>query len=136
MARLGKRQPELYGFTTAAELDEICQAHAARHGYELGIFYSNSEGEAINRIYAAVDQGLDGLVMNPAAFIFAGYALRSCLVAIDIPYIEIHMRNAEAHAKSILAPVARGFISGLGVDSYRFGLDAMIRLLENETSWT
>ena len=61
---LGRREPTIYGTTTAAELDAMLQCHAAKHGYVLDIFYNNIEGEAINRIYRAVDEGFDGLVMK------------------------------------------------------------------------
>jgi 3-dehydroquinate dehydratase-2 len=63
---LGRREPTIYGTTTAAELDAILQGHAGKRGYVPDIFYSNVEGEAINHIYRAVDKGFDGLVMNPA----------------------------------------------------------------------
>ena len=62
---LGRREPAIYGTTTAAELDAVLQRHANEHGYDLDIFYTNIEGEAINRIYRAVDERFDGLVMNP-----------------------------------------------------------------------
>jgi 3-dehydroquinate dehydratase II len=69
---LGRREPAIYGTTTPAELDAMLQRHASERGYGLEIFYSNVEGEAINRIYRAVDEGVDGLVMNPAGFTIAG----------------------------------------------------------------
>jgi len=65
---LGRREPEIYGSTTAAEVDARLQRHAQDHNHQLEIFYTNIEGEAINRIYQAVDEGFDGLVMNPAGF--------------------------------------------------------------------
>ena len=68
---LGRREPEIYGSTTPAELDAILRRHAHDHAYQLEIFYTNIEGEAINRIYQAVDEGFDGLVMNPAGFTYA-----------------------------------------------------------------
>ena len=73
---LGRREPEIYGSTTQAELDAMLQRHAQDRGYELEIFYTNIEGEAINRIYQATDEGFDGLVMNPAGFTYAGFALK------------------------------------------------------------
>ena len=71
MEWLGHRQPELYGTTTAAELDAIVRAEAKRHGVDLDIVYTNLEGEAISRIYAAARAGVDGLLMNPAGFLYA-----------------------------------------------------------------
>lgn len=79
MAYLGKRQPEIYGTTTAAELDDILHKHAGSRGYTLEIFYTHIEGEAIERIYRAIDDGIDGLVINSADFLHAGFALRDCL---------------------------------------------------------
>lgn len=136
MQYLGKRQPELYGTTTARELDAMCLAHAERNGYQLEILYSNAEGPVIDRIYAALDEGLDGLVMNPAAFIRAGWGLNGCMRAIPIPYIEVHMTNIDARGtQSILAPTAVGVIAGFGIDSYRMGLEQMLRLLTGEKRW-
>jgi len=82
---LGRREPAIYGSTTPAELDAILQRHAQDHGYRLEIFYTNVEGEAINRIYRAVDEGFDGLVMNPAGFTYAGFALKDCIKGPPCP---------------------------------------------------
>jgi 3-dehydroquinate dehydratase-2 len=131
MAFLGRRQPELYGTTTAAELDALMQAQARERGVGLEIFYTHVEGEAIGRLYAAVDDGIAGVLMNPAGFLYAGYALRDCLRALPIPCVEVHMTNIEARGmKSVTAEAAVGSVVGFGVDSYRLGLDALLRHLE------
>ena len=130
MTYLGRRQPEIYGTTSAAELDAMLFAHANNNGFELEMFYSNIEGEAINRLYRAVDEGFDGLVMNPAGFGYAGYALRDCLAALPFPYIEVHMTNIEKRdIQPITRGVAKGVIFGFGIQSYFLGLDAMRDLL-------
>ncbi|MGE5129786.1 MAG: type II 3-dehydroquinate dehydratase [Sphingomonadaceae bacterium] len=127
MSYLGKRQPELYGRTTAAQLDALLQAHAKANKYRLEIFYTHSEAAAIERLYQAVDEKRDGLVMNPAAFLFAGYALRDCLRAVPFPYVEVHMTNVEKRGiHSILAETAVGMVAGFGVNSYILGLDALL----------
>jgi 3-dehydroquinate dehydratase-2 len=127
MSYLGRRQPEIYGKTSAAELDSMLLAHARANKYELDIFYTHSESEAIERLYRAVDEGLDGLVMNPAAFIFAGYALRDCLRTVPFPYVEVHLTNIEKRGiRSILAETGVGVIAGFGVRSYVLGLEAML----------
>lgn len=127
MSYLGRRQPEIYGKTTAAELDAMLLGHARANGYKLDIFYTHTEGLAIERLYRAVDEKCDGLVMNPAAFIFAGYALRDCLRAVPFPYVEIHITNIEKRGiHSILAETAVGMIAGFGVRSYILGLEAML----------
>ena len=134
MIRLGKREPEIYGTTTAKELDELVQAHAAKNGYALEIFYTNVEGEAINRIYAAADAGVDGLVMNPAGFNHAGYALRDCVRGAALPYVEVHLSNVEKRGiRSVLSVVAEGVVYGFGTYSYILGLDAMLNLLSKRS---
>ena len=134
MEYLGIREPEFYATTTAAELDAILQEHADANGYQLDIFYTNIEGEAINQIYAADRGTVDGLVMNPAGFTHAGYALRDCIKAISMPYIEVHMSNVHRRGiESVIAGQADGIIAGLGVNSYISGLEAMLRLLKNKS---
>ena len=132
MVHLGKREPEFYGCTTAAELDTMLQEHARSKDYELEIFYTNVEGEAINRIYQAAAEGFDGLVMNPAGFSHAGYALRDCVKGAALPYVEVHMTNVEARCiRSVLAQAADGVIFGLGTHSYVLGLEGMLHLLSS-----
>jgi 3-dehydroquinate dehydratase-2 len=131
MSYLGKRQPEIYGRTTAAELDAMLKRHAKERKYSLEIFYTHSEAAAIERLYRAADQKFDGLVMNPAAFLFAGYPLRDCLRAVPLPYVEVHMTNIEKRGiKSILAETAVGMVAGFGVRSYVLGLEALLGHLE------
>lgn len=131
MSYLGRRQPELYGTTTAKQLDALLMQHARASGYTLEIFYTHDEAAAIERLYRAVDEKIDGLVMNPAAFLFAGYPLRDCLRAIPIPYIEVHMTNIERRGiHSLLAETAVGVIAGFGVQSYLLGLEAMLAHLK------
>jgi 3-dehydroquinate dehydratase-2 len=130
MAYLGNRQPELYGTTTAAELDALLTRHAESKGIKLAIHYTHVEGEAIATIYRAIEQGAQGLVMNPAGMTHAGHAMRDCLVAIPIPYIEVHMTNVEKRGvKSVTAAAAVGVIAGFGVHSYILALDAMLERL-------
>ncbi len=131
LSYLGRRQPELYGTTTAKQLDALLLRHARAQGYTLDILYTHDEATAIERLYRAVDDKIDGLVMNPAAFLFAGYALRDCLRAIPLPYIEVHITNVERRGiHSILAEVAVGMIAGFGVQSYVLGLEAMLAHLK------
>ncbi len=131
MVWLGKREPELYGTTTADELDTIVRERATALGVELDIFYANIEGEAISRIYQAAKDGIDGILMNPAGFTYAGYALRDCIRAVSLPYVEIHMTNIERRGtRSVLAPTANGVIYGLGISSYLRGLDALLDIIE------
>jgi 3-dehydroquinate dehydratase-2 len=134
MVALGKRQPELYGTTTAAELDALLLKEAKTLGVDLDIRYTNVEGEAIDWIYQADESGVDGLLFNPAGFVYAGYAgyaLRDCLKAVSLPRIEVHMTNLERRGmQSVTAPAADGMVMGLGIDSYVHGLRALARLIQ------
>ena len=133
MVWLGQREPELYGTTTANELDAIMRARAASAGITLDIFYANIEGEAIARIYQAAKEGVDGLLMNPAGFTYAGFALRDCIKAVSLPYVEVHMTNIERRGtRSVLAEVANGVVTGLGISSYLLGLDGLLNAIEHE----
>ncbi len=132
MSYLGRRQPEIYGRTSAAELDAMLRDHAQANSYDLTILYTHSESEAIERLYRAADEEIDGLVMNPAGFIFAGYALRDCLRAVPFPYIEVHITNIEKRGfRSVLAEAAVGMVAGFGVQSYILGLEAMLEHLKH-----
>jgi 3-dehydroquinate dehydratase-2 len=127
---LGKREPSIYGTTTPAELDARLQAHAREKQYELEIFYTNVEGEAINRIYQAADAGVNGLVMNPAGFSYAGYALKDCIKGAALPYVEVHISNVHARGiHCVLSEIAVGVITGFGLHGYILGLDAMLAVL-------
>ena len=133
MAYLGKREPEIYGTTTAAQLDQLLQLHARERDFELEIYYTHIEGEAIARVYRAADEGVDGLLMNPAGFTHAGYALRDCLRSMRFPYVEVHMSNIDKRGlKSVTAETARGIITGFGLRSYLMGLDALVALIEDD----
>jgi 3-dehydroquinate dehydratase II len=130
---LGKRQPEIYGTTTADELNRRLLQHAASHGYHLEIYYTNVEGEAINRIYEAADDGYDGLVMNPAGFTYAGYALKDCIRGTALRYVEIHISNiAKRHIDCVLSEISDGMITGFGLHGYILALDAMLHILEGD----
>ena len=130
MSYLGRREPEVYGTTTAAQLDAMLQQHAQANGYQLEIFYTNVEGAAIDRLYRAVDEGVQGVVMNPAGFNYAGYGLRDCVRTLPFPYVEVHMTNVhKRNIHSVLAEAAVGGVFGFGVHSYILGLEAMLRLL-------
>ena len=129
---LGRRQPEFYGTTSAAELDERLRVHAVDHAYDLTIEYHDVEGEAIGRIYDAVEEGMDGIVINPAGFTYAGYALRDCMLGVkdDIPVFEVHIPNVTARGSpDIPAAGAAGVVYGMGLLGYEVALEAMLKYL-------
>jgi 3-dehydroquinate dehydratase-2 len=88
------------------------------------------EGEAINRIYRCADQGFDGLVMNPAGFSYAGYALKDCIKGAGLPYVEIHISNvAKRNIHCVLSEISVGVITGFGIYGYQLALDAILHHL-------
>ena len=130
MEHLGRRLPELYGTTTAKELDSIMRRRARELGIGLEILYTNTEGEAVTAIYKAERAGVDGIVYNPAGFLHAGHALRDCLKSIQAPAIDVHITNIEKRGVvSVTADAAVGMIAGFGIQSYLLALDAMVARL-------
>ncbi len=99
--RLGTREPERYGRLTLADigsrLDQAAQRLGEGRGAALEHFQSNHEGEAIDRLHRAADEGIDGVLINPGAWTHTSVALRDALLAIDRPFIEIHLSNIRPH---------------------------------------
>src|SRR6516225_4794943 len=127
MASLGRRQPALYGRTTARELDALLRRHARKVGVDLAILYTSHEGEAVAAIHEADRAGIDGILFNPAGFLHAGHALADCLRSIKTPAIEIHVTNIEKRGRrSVTADAAVGVIAGFGIQSYVLALDALM----------
>ena len=133
MEYLGTRQPELYGTTTAKELDALLRRQAKQLDVSLDILYTNTEGEAVSAIFKADRARVDGILFNPAGFLHAGHALRDCLRSIHAPAIEIHITNIEKRGYgSITSEAAIGMIAGFGVNSYVLALDAMVARLRGQ----
>jgi 3-dehydroquinate dehydratase II len=129
MSLLGIRQPEIYGTTTAAELDKLMYEYAKAKGIELEIFYTNSEGACIDRIIRAHFDKVDVLVMNPGGFTYAAHAIRDTIKGVKMPYVEIHLSNHyEREIHSVIAAAAQGVIMGFGIQVYFQGLDAALYL--------
>jgi 3-dehydroquinate dehydratase II len=124
---LGRREKEIYGTLSLAEIDERLVKFAQENGFQVTTFQSNSEGDLITRIHDAMGR-FDALVINPAAYTHTSIALRDALAALDMPVIEVHLSNIyrreEFRQKSLTAPIAVGVISGFGVHSYLLGLQA------------
>jgi len=130
MEWLGRREPHLYGRTTADELDAMMQTQARERGATLDIAYTNHEGAAIDLLYKhARAQDIDVIVLNPAGFTYSGYALRDCIKAITIPVVEVHMTNHyEREIHSVIASASVGVIMGFGIHTYHLALDAALRI--------
>ena len=131
LGQLGLREPGVYGTTTLAEIEQRLRAQAAAAGHELDAFQSDAEPDLIKRIHQARDQRIAVILFNPAAFTHTSVALRDALLAVQIPFIELHLSNVAAREpfrhKSFFADVALGTIAGFGPTSYELALTAAIR---------
>ncbi|MGP4123030.1 MAG: type II 3-dehydroquinate dehydratase [Sodalis sp. (in: enterobacteria)] len=129
---LGTREPDKYSHTTLAVIIADLSTLAGNLGAELSHFQSNAEHALIERIHQA--QGnTDFIVINPAAFTHTSVALRDALLAVNIPFIEIHLSNVYARESfryhSYLSDIAVGVICGLGADGYHFALQTAVKCL-------
>jgi len=132
---LGKREPGIYGSQTLDDINKSLQKLATELGCELTCFQSNTEGELVSAIQAAV-QDCHGVLMNPAAYTHTSIAIRDALSAVGLPCVEVHLSNIHRRElfrhTSMIAPVAIGQISGFGGDSYLLGLRALFNFVKNQ----
>jgi len=130
---LGTREPGIYGSTTLADIDARLQALAVARGHVLETFQSNAEHELIARVHGARAEGIDFIIINPAAFTHTSVALRDALSAVAIPFIEVHLSNVHAREPfrrhSYFSDIAQGVISGLGAVGYELALTAALQRL-------
>lgn len=133
---LGTREPEVYGHETLQDIDVGLVARAAERGHEVKTFQSNAEHELIDRIHAARSDGTAWIIINPGAFTHTSIALRDALLAVAIPFIEIHLSNVysrEAFRQaSYLSDVATGCITGLGARGYSLALEAAMDRISDQ----
>jgi 3-dehydroquinate dehydratase-2 len=131
---LGSREPEVYGSTTLAEIDELLAREATAGGHEVTCFQSNHEGELIDKLQEAGSGMFDGVVLNPGGFTHTSVALRDAIQALDVPVVEVHLSNIyareEFRQRSMISGACAGVVSGFGVASYVLGLQAVVALKE------
>jgi 3-dehydroquinate dehydratase-2 len=131
---LGSREPEVYGRTTLAAIDDDLAVRAAAAGHALQSLQSNAEDELVERVQAAGRDGTAFILINPAAFTHTSVALRDALAAVAIPFIEIHLSNPHAREPfrrtSYFSDLAVGVVAGFGADSYRYALEAALARLD------
>ncbi len=123
---LGSREPRIYGSTTLTDLERDLEGEAGRRQARLSFYQSNHEGNLVDRVQAARDDGTDFIIINAGALTHTSIALRDALAAVDIPFIEVHLSNVhrreEFRHRSVLADLAIGVIAGLGASGYRLAL--------------
>jgi 3-dehydroquinate dehydratase-2 len=129
--RLGKREPEIYGTTTLAEVEAMCREAAGGHPVEFR--QSNAEHELVDWIHEAIDHGA-GIVINPAGLTFRSIPIMDALKMFPGPVIELHISNIhrreEIYHHSLMSRAATAVMMGFGADGYPTAVSAMLRMLE------
>jgi 3-dehydroquinate dehydratase-2 len=127
---LGNREPGWYGDITLSAIEERLQATAARRGSSLQSFQSNAEHELVERVQALAAEPVDFAIVNPGAFTHTSIALRDALLAVGVPFIEVHLSNVHAREPfrrhSYFSDIAAGSITGLGAQGYELALQAAL----------
>jgi 3-dehydroquinate dehydratase II len=135
LARLGSREPDVYGTATLEDLRVVCAATAAELGLSVDFRQTDDESELIAWVHEAADAKVP-IVLNPAAFTHYSYALRDALAMRTAPLVEVHISNPAARAEfrhtSVVAGVADGTIAGFGFGSYQLALRAIAGLLTGD----
>ncbi|WP_369723024.1 type II 3-dehydroquinate dehydratase [Bradyrhizobium sp. LLZ17] len=129
--RLGKREPEIYGRTTLAEIESMCRNEGGSRALEFR--QTNHEGQMIDWIHEAIDDGAAGIIINPAGWTFTSIALMDALKMFPGPIIELHISNIHrresVYHNSLVSKVATSVIAGLGANGYRTAVAAMKEML-------
>lgn len=129
--RLGKREPEVYGTATLADLESSLNDQIKDQEVELDFFQSNHEGAIIDRIATYADGGFTGIILNAAGLTHTSVALRDAIQGSDVPTIEVHISNIHKREafrhQSLTAPACVGVVAGLGFHGYRSALDYFLR---------
>ena len=131
---LGSREPEVYGRATLADIESAVRQAAAARGVDIDWFQSNHEGALIDAVQGLAGRA-DGALVNAAALTHTSVALRDALLAVRVPFVEIHLSNIfarePARRQTLLADLAVGLVCGFGAQSYLLGLDAILGALRD-----
>jgi 3-dehydroquinate dehydratase-2 len=126
---LGQREPEVYGRTTLAEIEAMVREAALGDGVEIDWFQTNHEGALVDAVQALKGRA-DGALINAAALTHSSLALRDALLAVQIPFVELHLSNIfarePARRHSMIADLALGMVTGFGPQSYVLALQALV----------
>jgi 3-dehydroquinate dehydratase-2 len=133
---LGTRQPEVYGTTTLADIEELCQQKAKTLGVSVTCAQSNHEGALVDLIHDARGQ-YAGIILNAGAYTHTSIALLDAIASVEIPTIELHLSNVHAREEfrhtSYIAKAALGIICGFGAQGYVLAIDALVAHLNKDT---
>ena len=132
---LGQREPEVYGYLTLDDINQQLSQQAKNNAIELDTFQSNWEGAIVDRIHQAQQDGVQYIIINPAALTHTSVALRDALLGVAIPFIEVHLSNVHAREAfrhhSYLSDKAIGVICGLGAKGYSAALDFLTEKIQS-----
>jgi 3-dehydroquinate dehydratase-2 len=132
---LGMREPEIYGHATLESINQRLSQIAVAAGHHLQALQSNAEHVLIERIHAARSEGVGFIIINPAGFTHSSVALRDALLAVGVPFIEVHLSNVHAREPfrrhSYFSDVAAGVITGLGPLGYELAMQAAVARIAN-----
>ncbi|EKD12228.1 uncharacterized protein L3040_000301 [Drepanopeziza brunnea f. sp. 'multigermtubi'] len=133
---LGTREPTIYGSDTLSDIECRASAQASAAGVTLSSFQTNGEGALVDRIHQARTEGVDAIVINPAAFTHYSIALRDALLGVDIPFVEVHISNVHAREefrnRSCLSDKAVGVVCGLGTYGYQVAMGYCLEHLKTK----
>jgi len=131
---LGKREPEVYGTDTLADINQRLSGAAENAGHNLVALQSNAEHVLIDRIHAASQDAVEFIIFNPGAFTHTSIGLRDALLGVSIPFVEVHLSNVHSREEfrqhSWFSDIAVGTITGLGAQGYELALEFAISRLE------
>ena len=131
---LGNREPAVYGQVTLAAIEKGLKARAAERNAGLDCFQSNAEHELVERVQALASEPVNFLILNPGSFTHTSIALRDALLAVSVPFIEVHLSNVQAREPfrrySYFSDIAAGSIVGLGAQGYDLALTAALDRLD------
>lgn len=129
---LGVREPERYGTTTLAQIEAMTRGRARELGVELSWLQTNHEGALVEAVQQLAGSA-DGALVNAAAYTHTSLALRDALLAVRVPFVEVHLTNVfgreEQRRHSLIADLAEGVVAGFGAQSYLLGLEAIVARL-------
>ncbi len=129
---LGQREPHIYGTATLADYEDAARAAAASEGHDIETFQSNHEGQLVDAIHGARNR-VAAIIINPGAFTHYAWSIHDALAAFNGPILEVHISNPNAREAwrhtSVVSPVAKGTIVGLGMHGYELAVAAVSRLL-------
>ncbi len=130
---LGVREVNIYGPMKLEDINKNMEVVAKQNGFEIEFYQSNQEGDIVDAIQECLEENVDGIIINPAAYTHTSIAIRDAISGVNLPTVEVHLTNTarreDFRQKSMISPVVAGTITGFGPFSYHLGLISMMQIL-------